>query len=357
MRRVKEKLVERLVELGLTQNEAKAYAALIELGAAPPLDVAALSGIPVSKVYYVLSKLERRGIVEAQQGKPKLYRAVEPHRALNMLAEKYLRARRDAMRLARALAARGGKVDTRTIWIIRGRGSVVNRIKTFIRTAEHSLIVASTDEILTLLAKVILKAVDRDVNVSMIVYRTHDEATISLIDKFSHDAMVKVRDILAPSMFIADNEAGMAHITETLYRTTEKRAETALLIEDKEFLPIFTTYFQFFLWYPSRLVTPLEDFLSRPRTYCVYYRAVEDARFLLSKGIKLRARVEGWHVINGERERVMLEGTIVDAYESKDRTVYNMTLITDEGEKFLLGGRRCILEDIETEKITLIPYS
>jgi len=53
----------------------------------------------------------------------------------------------------------------------------------------------------------------------------------------------------------------------------------------------------------------------------------------------------------------MLEGTIVDAYESKDRTVYNMTLITDEGEKFLLGGRRCILEDIETEKITLIPYS
>lgn len=357
MRRVKERLVERLMELGLTQNEAKAYVALIELGVAAPLDVAALSGIPVSKIYYVLSKLERKGIVEAQRGKPKLYRAIEPSRALNILTERYLRAKRDAMKLVRTLATRGRRVDTRAIWIIRGRGSVVNRIKTFIRSAEHSLMVASADEILTLLAKDLLNAANRDVNISMVVYRTRVKATKSLINRFRCYAMVKVRDILAPSMFIADNEAGMAYITETLYRVPEKRAETALLIEDKEFLPIFTAYFQFFLWYPSRLVTPLEDFLSRPRTYRVYYRAVEDARFLLSKGVKLRAQVEGWRIINSERERVVLEGTIVDAYESEDKTIYNMTLITDEGEKFLLGGKRCILEDVETVKITLIPSS
>ncbi len=357
MREVKERLIEKLMELGLTQNEAKAYVTLVELGAAAPLDVAALSGVPVAKIYYVLSELERKGIVESQQGKPKLYRAVEPSRALEMLAERYMEAKREAMKLLKALASRGRKVDTRTIWIIRGKRNILNRIKTVIRNAETSLAVASTDEVLTILSRDLAHAVGRGVNLSMVVYKTKERSTKALVEKFKRDAMVRIRDVVAPSMFIADDEIGVAYITEALYRAPGKRVETALLIEDEDFLPIFGTYFRFFLWYPSRLVTSPEEFLSKPRTYCIYYRAVEDARYLLSKGRKLRAKVEGWYIADGKRERVTLEGEIVSTYESEDRTVYNMTMITDDGTKFLLGGKRCILEDIETERITLIPAS
>jgi len=357
MRGVREKLIEKLMKLGLTQNEAKAYVTLIELGTASPLDIAALSEVPVSKIYYVLSELEKKGIIESQQGRPKLYRAVDPSRALDMLVERYLEAKRDAIRLVRMLAAKGRRANTGTIWVIRGKRNIINRVKAIIRNTRHSLAVASVDETLSLLVRDLWNAVNRDVNVSMVIYRTRDKLTDFLVNKFKRDAMVRVRDMVAPSMFIADDKLGIVYITEALYRAPGGRVETALLIEDEEFLPIFGTYFRFFLWYPSRLVTSLEEYLSRPRTYCIYYRAVEDARYLLSKGIKPRARVEGWHIVDGKRRRITLEGRIVSIYESANRTVYNMTLVTDDGSKFLLGGKRCIVEDIETEKITLIPYN
>ena len=50
-----------------------------------------------------------------------------------------------------------------------------------------------------------------------------------------------------------------------------------------------------------------------------------------------------------------MKGWIIEAYESPDRTIYNMTLVTDDGKKHVLGGRRCILEDFEVERVTLIP--
>ncbi len=355
MREVREKLVEQLVELGLTLNEAKVYVALIELGTATPSDIATLSGVPVSKIYYILSELERKGIAESQQGKPKLYRAIEPSRALKILLEKYIEARKKAMKLFNMLESRERRRDARSMWIIRGRKNILNRLRVIIRSSKISLVAASTDEVLSLLSRDLLDAINRDVNISMVIYRTIDKNTRLLLDRFKDKAVVKVRDMVAPSMLIADDKVGIAYIMEALYRASGGAVETALLIEDEEFLPIFSSYFRFFIWYPSKLITPLDEFLSRPRTYCVYYRAVEDAKYLLSKGVKLRARVDGWYIAGGERRRVSLEGDIVDTYESESRTVYNITLVTDSGNKLLLGGKRCVIEDVETEKITLIP--
>ena len=355
MRGVKERLIEKLVELGLTRNEAKAYVALVELGVAAPLNVATASGVPKAKIYYVLSELERKGIVESHQGKPKLYRAIEPSKALEMLAEKYLEAKREALKLLEALARRERKVDVGALWTIRGRRNILNRIRAVVKSVKYSLAIASTDEVLLTLARDLQQAISRGVNMSMVVYRSDSERSEALVEKFRRSAMVRVRDVVAPSMFIADDKVGIVYITEALYRGDGRRVETALLIEDEEFLPIFSTYFRFFLWYPSKLVTPLEDFLSKPRTYCIYYRAVEDAEYLLSKGWRLRARVEGWYLAGGGRRRVTLEGEIIGTYMSEDKTIYNMTLVTDDGTKLLLGGKRCILEDVETERVTLIP--
>ncbi|HDN01666.1 MAG TPA: TrmB family transcriptional regulator [Candidatus Bathyarchaeota archaeon] len=355
MKELKERTIEKLMELGLSRNEAKAYIALIELGVSSPLDIAAASGIPVSKIYYVLSELEKKGIIEVHQSKPKLYRAIDLTRALDILIERYLEAKKDAMKLIEMLSARGRKANTKTLWIVRGRKNIINRIKYLIKNANESLIAASTDNILLLLAKNIRQAISRGVNVTLVSYKTRDEATNLIVKRFKQEAMLRIRYVIAPSVFIADDSIGIVYITRHLYRVPDKRIETALLVEDEEYLPIFSTYFRFFLWYPSKLVTPPEEFLSRPRTYRVYYRAVEDARYLLSIGIRLKAEVEGWLISGDKRKKVTLKGKVVNTYISSDKTIYNLTLVTNEGKKYLLGGKRCIIEDIETEKITLIP--
>ncbi len=69
--------------LGLTGYEARAYLAVLR-GARRPREVAEASGVPVQRVYDVLARLERRGLV-ARSGEG--YVAVDPVEALGSAAE------------------------------------------------------------------------------------------------------------------------------------------------------------------------------------------------------------------------------------------------------------------------------
>jgi len=63
---------------GLSGYEAKAYISLCLQGPSTARRVAEAANIPYTKVYDVLSKLERRGMVEALEGRPLRYRAIPP---------------------------------------------------------------------------------------------------------------------------------------------------------------------------------------------------------------------------------------------------------------------------------------
>jgi len=59
-------LVERWMDVGFTEYEAKAYVALLRLGPATGYQVAKESGVPRSMVYEILNKLIARGVVVTQ---------------------------------------------------------------------------------------------------------------------------------------------------------------------------------------------------------------------------------------------------------------------------------------------------
>jgi len=64
--------------LGLTGYEAKAYTSLVEKGISDASSLSRLTEIPHSKVYEVLGRLEKRKLVEAQKGRPILFKAIKP---------------------------------------------------------------------------------------------------------------------------------------------------------------------------------------------------------------------------------------------------------------------------------------
>jgi sugar-specific transcriptional regulator TrmB len=59
-------LIERWMDVGFTEYEAKAYVALLRLGPATGYQVAKESGVPRSMVYEILNKLVARGAVAPQ---------------------------------------------------------------------------------------------------------------------------------------------------------------------------------------------------------------------------------------------------------------------------------------------------
>lgn len=74
-----------LETLGLTEYETKAYICLVEKGTSTAGNLSKLTEIPHSKIYEVLMRLEKRNLIEAQKGRPLLFKAIKPSTAIEAI--------------------------------------------------------------------------------------------------------------------------------------------------------------------------------------------------------------------------------------------------------------------------------
>jgi sugar-specific transcriptional regulator TrmB len=81
---------ERLLEdIGLTSGEVKVYFALVKLGSTKTGPLAKEAGVSSSKVYKILDRLEKRGIVgHIIKGEVKYFSASDPRRIIDYIEEK-----------------------------------------------------------------------------------------------------------------------------------------------------------------------------------------------------------------------------------------------------------------------------
>jgi sugar-specific transcriptional regulator TrmB len=74
-----------LETMGLTEYEAKTYVSLIQKGTSNAGNLSKIADIPHSKIYEVLSRLEKKKLVEVQRGRPLFYKAIKPSIALERI--------------------------------------------------------------------------------------------------------------------------------------------------------------------------------------------------------------------------------------------------------------------------------
>ena len=78
-----------LKEIGLTERESKVYLALLELGSVTTGSVIKKSGVPNSKIYEVLERLQSKGLISwIVKGKIKYFQASEPKKILALFKDK-----------------------------------------------------------------------------------------------------------------------------------------------------------------------------------------------------------------------------------------------------------------------------
>lgn len=78
-------IVDRLIHLGLTLYEARAYVALIRRDGSTPAEVAKVSGVPRPRIYDVIASLVVKGLASERPGHTARFVAVPPDEAVNML--------------------------------------------------------------------------------------------------------------------------------------------------------------------------------------------------------------------------------------------------------------------------------
>ncbi len=80
-----------LKRIGLNNYETSIYIALLKNGSSSAGELSASANVPRSRVYDVLSSLEKKGFAMAQLAKPVKYAAVPPDKLANILRSEYKR--------------------------------------------------------------------------------------------------------------------------------------------------------------------------------------------------------------------------------------------------------------------------
>ena len=76
-----------LRSFGLTNSEINVYLTMLPLGNAEAKEIYKLSRVPFGKIYNVLYSLDRKGLVDIQFTRPKVFHAVEPGMAIKNLID------------------------------------------------------------------------------------------------------------------------------------------------------------------------------------------------------------------------------------------------------------------------------
>ena len=136
---VDERTISNLMRLGLTKYEALAYIALVRLGSGTVAEIHKLSGVPTTKLYEVLSRLESKGWVEVLRERPLRFRAKPPDEVLDAVTEELVKACEDVKTALKEIYGRGLEVEKPDVWMVRGLRNVENKMLNMIKGARKNV--------------------------------------------------------------------------------------------------------------------------------------------------------------------------------------------------------------------------
>jgi sugar-specific transcriptional regulator TrmB len=165
-------MMEQLVDLGLTEYEAKVYLALLSEHPATGYQVSKRSGVPRSMVYEALGRLEARGaVLSSAEEKATLYQPVPLGQFLNRY-EREAHQRAEALR--DNLCALYTREDDGRLWNFSGRREALAYANDLIDRAEQELMLVLTDADVTELNQTLSNAHARNVQLGVILTGNSD---------------------------------------------------------------------------------------------------------------------------------------------------------------------------------------
>ncbi|HZW57209.1 MAG TPA: helix-turn-helix domain-containing protein [Nitrososphaerales archaeon] len=142
---VTEKTRRVLQDLGLTDYEIKTYVTLLSNPGSQASDISRESDVPVSKIYEVLSNLERKGWVESQHSRPSKYFPKSPSTALQafrLKLESDLKANEDyLLNELMPIYQQRATQERPDIWIVRGDFNILAKVSESINRCKKELLI------------------------------------------------------------------------------------------------------------------------------------------------------------------------------------------------------------------------
>jgi len=141
---ISENTLKSLKELGLTEYEVQAYVALVDGGQMAASDISSKSGVPFSRVYDVLGRLEEKGFIQVQRGRPTQYVAKAPTEIVRLvrlaLQEKIEKSGKAVIEELQPRFERETQATTRDVWLLHGRAAILAKALEMVTVAKDEVL-------------------------------------------------------------------------------------------------------------------------------------------------------------------------------------------------------------------------
>ncbi|GBE04341.1 sugar-specific transcriptional regulator TrmB [bacterium BMS3Abin09] len=160
--------VDKLKKVGFSEYEAKAYIALLEENPLTAYEIAKNSGIPTSKIYEVIKKLEKKRTVQSIHGeRSKMFIPQPPDefiRNFRVEIDGKLHAVRNELKDVRT------GMDTSYTWHIKDQEGLILKARRMLDTAGENILLAIWPDEIKLLDRSLEEAAARNVKIAMLHY-------------------------------------------------------------------------------------------------------------------------------------------------------------------------------------------
>ncbi|WP_291764793.1 TrmB family transcriptional regulator [Caldivirga sp. UBA161] len=338
-------LVDALTILGLSRKEATVLAYLLLNGNATAREIMTDLSIHQPQLYNIMVSLERKGFINVQQSKPKVYTPIGMGVIMEMIENEMLK-RKQAVVKALTSLTRGDRVRN-LLWVTRGIDNVIYNSASLIQEATSELYVSAPPVLLSRLIKHISN-LDPRVKAYILVYPSLDDELLSRLKGIKSLVEVKVNK-LGPFYFISSNAEScvFAPSKVSLLREAEPYG---YVFRDR----IMTLQFIHGFFDAWRRAQTIYRRGFKTSDYPLVFNSHRFATWEILKAkeskLSIEVRVKGYLTSNNEEADI----TGVPLNVTIDSDVVNFELLPSNGGKALLvGGTNALIEDIESEYIEI----
>jgi sugar-specific transcriptional regulator TrmB len=324
----------------LGEYEIDAYLTVLEHGELTASEIAERTDIPQPRVYDTVRSLSDRGLVELRESRPMKIIAIDPEEAFADVETSLERMVADLQSRYTAPAR-----ETEAVALVKSRSTILRYIDEIIDSANYELALSLTPDLLERFGDQLAAAVERDVNVDLVVTPAAKAPDPESFDyaRVATNARAR-RGITTPVVAVADG-AYSIYATQDALRDDQDRYGVIFNRSALGFL--VSAFFGTVIWTTAdrelRGDSPERTF---PRSYASIRRAVKDLR---AAGGEFYATIEGRDVETGASRTLHGEVVGVDFDESEE--VAGLTVRTDDGTEYEVGGLVAAYEDVEAHEI------
>lgn len=162
-------IIEHLKLLGFTAYESKAYVTLLKQSNLTGYEVAKYSGIPASKIYEVLNRLQEKEIIMVLGTEPKRYVPFPPSEILNRLQAEYLHSFHFLQDKLEEIYQQEEE-DQHYIWNISEHDPVFRKLKELLKQATKEIFISIWAEELEELHAELQQLEQKGVHIYMVLF-------------------------------------------------------------------------------------------------------------------------------------------------------------------------------------------